>query len=213
MGKVKYIEDFLYYLNLYHKDTLEPISIIGDPRSYHTYKINDKYLYLIRDSYVMILNSKNNKIVNYLEDIIPNFIKIFSFDPELLHDYIIKILDKQERIEPKFEIIKENIFDYYLNLDLEKDVVDVRSLYNIIRVDNIKDPFNQGIRKYITSLNDFLGVRIRINLSDIESSSVLMDTISNINNRVEKLKYVDSVDITNDMYYILVYVIIDINRI
>ncbi len=213
MGKVKYIEDFLYYLSLYHKDTLEMVHIKDDPRSYYTYKINDRYVYLISDSYVRILNKLNNKIVNYVEEIIPNFIKIFSFDPELLHDYIIKLLEKQEKIEPKFENIKENIFDYYLNLDLEKDVVDVRSLYTIIRVDNIKDPFNQGIRKYITSLNDFLGVRIRINLSDIESSSVLMDTISNINNRVGKLKYVDSVDITNDMYYILVYVIIDINRI
>ena len=213
MGKVKYIEDFLHYLNLYHRGTLEPVSITGDPRSYHTYKINDKYLYLISDSYVRILNKVNNKIVNYVEEIIPNFIKIFNFDPELLHDYIIKLLEKQERIEPKFEIIKENIFDYYLNLDLENDVVDVRSLYTIIRVDNVKNPFKQGIRRYMTSLNDSLGIRIRINLSDIEPSSVLMDTISNINNRVGKLKYVDSVDITNDMYYILVYIIIDINKI
>ena len=213
MGKVKYIEDFLHYLSLYHKDTLEKLHVKDDPRSYHTYKINDRYVYLISDSYVRILNKVNNKIVNYLEEIIPNFIKTFSFDPELLHDYIIKILEKQERIEPKIENIKENIFDYYLNLDLEKDVVDVRSLYNIIRSDYVKNPFNQGIRRYMVSLNNFLGIRIRINLSDIEPSSEFMDTILNINNRVEKLKYVDSVDITNDMYYVLVYVIIDINKI
>ena len=213
MGKEKYTEDFLQYLNLYHKDTLEQIHVKDDPRSYHTYKINDRYVYLISDSYVRILNKVNNKIVNYLEEIIPNFIKIFNFDPELLHDYIIKLLEKQEKIEPKFENIKENIFDYYLNLDLEKDVVDVRSLYNIIRFDNVKIPFKQGIRRYMTSLNDFLGIRIRINLSDIEPSSELMDTILNINNRVEKLKYVDSVDTANDMYYVLIYVIIDINKI
>ncbi len=97
-----------------------------------------------------------------------------------------KCLIKTELLTKKVENIKEEILDYYINLDLIDPNIEVKISHYFKNV--YSTHFTSSRLQYMTSINDEIIIYIGI----IGSGSNIDKTVENINNKVNKNKNVES---------------------